>query len=203
MSHLRKQTHIYYYVLKGNLKILADERDKKRLLDIVLEVHQGHSILAFCVTDEEAVFLECAGDIREIREKTERVQDAYGAYLDGRKEKNTGDVPGLSLAQLQEIPASREAILECTRRIHRLPKEKGYVQKISDYWWSSYPPPTPESMDGKWWIRNFCFRFLIRMKRKPGGNCAGTARMKNEQQNREPSFPYLIERKKAKFVTQI
>ncbi len=139
MSHLRKQTHIYYYVLKGNLKILADERDKKRLLDIVLEVHQGHSILAFCVTDEEAVFLECAGDIREIREKTERVQDAYGAYLDGRKEKNTGDVPGLSLAQLQEIPASREAILECTRRIHRLPKEKGYVQKISDYWWSSYP----------------------------------------------------------------
>ena len=35
MSHLRKQTHIYYYVLKGNLKILADERDKKRLLDIV------------------------------------------------------------------------------------------------------------------------------------------------------------------------
>ena len=139
MSHLNSQTHIYYYVLKGNLNVLADERDKKRLLDIVLEVHQGYSICAFCVTDDEAVFLECAGDIRKIREKARQVIESFEAYLDKRKEKDIQADQGLALTELQELPAARECILEYSRRIHRLPVEQGYVHRVSDYWWSSYP----------------------------------------------------------------
>ncbi len=142
MSHLNNQTHIYYYVLKGNQNILADERDKKRLLDIVLEVHQGHSICAFCVTDEEAVFLECAGDIRKIREKARRVTESFEAYLDKRSEKDMRADQGLALTELQELPTGIESVLEYVRRIHRLPVKLGYVCRISDYWWSSYPAYT-------------------------------------------------------------
>ena len=51
--------HIYYYVLQGHLNILADERDKKILLDIVLGIQlaDNFKLYAFCITNETVCLL--------------------------------------------------------------------------------------------------------------------------------------------------
>ena len=55
---------VYCYVMKGSTLLLADERNKKHLLDLLLCAHRACScpVYAFCVTDDAAYFITEAED---------------------------------------------------------------------------------------------------------------------------------------------
>ena len=50
---------IYYHILQGSRYTFADERNKKKLLDIVIATQDQEKwyIYAFCITDDKAYFL--------------------------------------------------------------------------------------------------------------------------------------------------
>ncbi len=139
MSRQWKSGKVYYHVLKGDRFVFADERNKKRLLDIVAELQQKHQLMiyAFCLTDDSAYFiLEAAGRYslehmtREAAVRFRR-QCRYGrppGWSGGR---------GLPRYSASELGSLREIVVR-SREIHRIPLEQGYVRCIGDYWWSSY-----------------------------------------------------------------
>jgi REP element-mobilizing transposase RayT len=126
--------------MKGNRYIFADERIKKKLLDIVLDIQlaESWSIYAFCITDDRAYFMIEAVDHASVKNGMRKVADlffklygnsAWIPYSTRRTDLSTGSEK--ELRSLQDIAV-------CCRQIHRIPVEKGYVNRIHDYWWSSY-----------------------------------------------------------------
>ena len=55
----KSMSDVYCYVMKGSTLLLADERNKKHLLDLLLCAHRACScpVYAFCVTDDAAYFI--------------------------------------------------------------------------------------------------------------------------------------------------
>lgn len=138
MSHQFPERNVYYYIMEGSRYLFADERDKKHLLDLVHDIQRKDNwlIYAFCVIDDSAYFIieaECMDGIsRALQTAAQRLAEAPA----GRRSMNAGkthvSVRGKKLDTLAEIAGY-------CRRIHRLPLEHGYVHRIGDYWWSSYP----------------------------------------------------------------
>ena len=131
--------HVYYFCLKFNSKRLADERDKKKFLDLVLRRQRENcvQVFAFAVLDDEAYF--AAGFPKPLREsdssRLERLCEDWsegGCPEDGRRVKAAD--PGT----MEIIPVeSMEELLRICVNIHLLPVKQGYVKLASDYWWSS------------------------------------------------------------------
>ena len=69
---------VYCYVMKGSTLLLADERNKKHLLDLLLCAHRACScpVYAFCVTDDAAYFITEAEDMYTLQMLQERVTEA-------------------------------------------------------------------------------------------------------------------------------
>lgn len=61
----KSMSDVYCYVMKGSTLLLADERNKKHLLDLLLCAHRACScpVYAFCVTDDAAYFITEAEDM--------------------------------------------------------------------------------------------------------------------------------------------
>ena len=141
MTHLTGQQPFYYYVLKGYTNILADERDKKKLLDIVLGILQeyGFELYAFCITNEEVCLMLGAADQAEI---DKGVRQLIAEFCSWRVKglKNTSDEQSaeeLTVEQIKKLRTEQEVRLQC-REIHCIPLSRNYVAQIKDYWWSSY-----------------------------------------------------------------
>lgn len=133
--------HIYCYVLQGNLNILADERDKKLLLDIVLGIQLAEQfrLYAFCITDEsvhlllgglEKPALSCAAKRMITDFGTQRIKDRQI-----KPQRRTGEC--LTVTEKRMLRSVAEIKEKC-REIHLLPLKLGYVTDIRNYWWSSY-----------------------------------------------------------------
>lgn len=135
----QKARKIYYQTLEGSHCLLADERDKRRFLDILFAVEREEEwlIYAFCLTDDGAYFVIEAGGVSSVRRGVMRAANEflsrYRADLprQGARETFLRSENPKELDSLWEIAA-------CCRQIHRLPLEKGYVSRLDDYWWSSY-----------------------------------------------------------------
>ncbi len=130
---------IYYQILEGNRCLLADERDKKRFLDILssVETEEEWLIYAFCLTDDRAYFVIEANGISSVRRGVLR---AAGEFLRRyRADPSHSEAKELFLRSedLKALDSLGEIAARC-RQIHRLPLEKGYVSRLGDYWWSSY-----------------------------------------------------------------
>lgn len=126
MHYYKQDRIVTYHALVGKQCLLADERDKWRLLQSIASCSRAKSwfVYAFCLTDEGIYVLtesdshtQVQADLRRAVEELPRAEIQSG----GEEE----------LDSLQEIA-------ECCRRIHRIPLERGYVRHIGDYWWSSY-----------------------------------------------------------------
>lgn len=154
MAHLDTNKHIYYYVLQGNSNILSDERDKKKLLDMILSVRRERDfeLYAFCLTDEE-VFLLTGAKRQATLDRAVRVISAeYAAYyVDKHIHAKTTAHSGVKSAaarqdrkryRLETVWKERlnhiQEVRDKCRAIHWIPVEKGYAGRIRDYWWSSY-----------------------------------------------------------------
>ncbi len=139
MPYQNQPGKVYYHVLEGSRFLIADERSKKKLLDIVFDVQRRErwSIYAFCATDDSVFFVtwaDCRSSInRGCREmKLRFLEDCVGLlpYFQ--------DVlPSFHHRILEELRTPGEIAGRC-RLVHRLPVDRGYVTRLGDYWWSSY-----------------------------------------------------------------
>lgn len=140
MSHQINSKKICYHIMKGKRYIFADERNKKKLLDIVLDIQmaEGWHIYTFCITDDCAYFIVEASSKASVLQGMSRAADSYLSFCKNTRwnqgrfaaEKLSGST-AKELRSLQDIAA-------LSRKIHRIPLEEGYVSRIGDYWWSSY-----------------------------------------------------------------
>ena len=135
-SHIGK---VYYHVMKGSRYILADERNKKKLLDTVFHIYQENRwrMYAFCVTDDSAHFMAEAETYQAVRRETGRACDEFFQRCGEKIPRIGGIMRGFAAANtgswiLRGKPPA------CSRYIHRLPLEEGYAARPEDYWWSSY-----------------------------------------------------------------
>lgn len=138
MTQLVKNDKIYYQVMEGTRYLLADERNKKKLLDLLFETRRirGWRTCAFCVTDESAHFITEAQDRLQLDRETEIaawrfLQESEALPVGGR------EAPGWAGLRSEEILSLSELPGRC-RAIHQIPLERGYVERPGDYWWSSY-----------------------------------------------------------------
>ena len=131
---------VYYHVVQGSRYIFSDERNKKRFLDVVAETQgkEEWQIYAFCIMDEQAYFIIEAPCQEIVLDGMHRAERSY-VYLYHQAPGRFGCIPVPAFGE--EITAelgSLDEIADSCRQIHRIPLEKGYVHRISDYWWSSY-----------------------------------------------------------------
>lgn len=146
MSYQNKSIKkVYYHILKGSRYILADERNKKKLLDIVLGIYRENdwNVCAFCVMDESMYFVTEAREQDAVRHEIRRAIDEFFTKCKENIPQLHGCVPFLTSYSLEELDTLETAARYC-RQIHRLPLEAGYVGRIEDYWWSSYRTYTGE-----------------------------------------------------------
>lgn len=133
----KRMTYISCYRLKGDKCLLADERNKKHLLDEILKMHgeKNWPVYVFCVTDEDAyVIMESGGDTTLQEEVEHTIVRFLGCY-EGYLQADTGN--RFYLSDVWQIDRNTE-LLEACKRLHCLPVCLGYVGRPGDYWWSSY-----------------------------------------------------------------
>ncbi len=118
---------VYIYILEGNKYLFAEEQYRKLFLDHLYELKCSDTWLlyAFCFIDPCAMFVIEAENMTQLRERIRLEAER----LLGR--------PDLSV-RVRKL-SSMDEIAACIRKIHICPVQLGYVKKIADYWWSSYP----------------------------------------------------------------
>ncbi|MCD7820230.1 MAG: hypothetical protein LUH07_14480 [Lachnospiraceae bacterium] len=137
MSHLPSERKVYYYVLEGSGYLFADERVKKHMLDLIGELHQRDDwlLFAFCIMDDSAYFIIEAGKISSV---IRTIQYAVRKLLCQSVFSKSSQKREIELSgQTRKLDTLTE-IAYYSRRIYRIPLERGYVSRLEDYWWSSY-----------------------------------------------------------------
>lgn len=132
-------THVQYAYLKSGIKVLADERDKKKFLDFVLRLQQEQKfdIYAFCILDNEAHFL--LGVQEEENEKTEAILGEMGNwYTNHMREQQFQQKRRGRVTKCISGVKDMEKMLTVCLRIHSLPSAQKYAKDLKNYWWSSY-----------------------------------------------------------------
>lgn len=139
MSNKTQARKVYYHVLEGSRLIIADERNKKRLLDIISDIQRQEewSIYAFCVTDDSVFFVTEADCSASIGRGAARIAEQFLKRCSDLLPHLSGVVPEVHPGTARELGGPGEVAGWC-RQIHRLPLDKGYVVRLADYWWSSY-----------------------------------------------------------------
>ena len=130
-------TDIYCYGMKGSTLLLADERNKKHLLDLLLCAHRACScpVYAFCITDDAAYVITEADDTYTLQMLQEQAIRRFWEMYEGFPDPE--GMRYLHMQRIEPIQSMPEFARRC-RAIHRLPLSLGYVRRIGDYWWSSY-----------------------------------------------------------------
>lgn len=139
MANQRETRKVYYHVLEGSRYLIADERNKKRLLDIVFDIQRQEdwAIYAFCVTDDCAFFVTEAACSSSIGRGAGKMAEEFLHRCRETLPRLPGIIPSVHPGILEELNTLHEVAGRC-RQVHRLPLDKGYVARIADYWWSSY-----------------------------------------------------------------
>ncbi|MDO4324349.1 MAG: hypothetical protein Q4C61_17715 [Lachnospiraceae bacterium] len=140
MSYQTVSKKVYYHVMEGRRCIFADERNKRKLLDSVLDIQilEKWNIYAFCITDECAYFITEAVGEASILDGMRSVADSYlKRYREATWNHGRPGEGKLSPGKVKELRSLQDIAVYC-RQIHRIPLEEGYVNRIRDYWWSSY-----------------------------------------------------------------
>lgn len=139
MSYHRGVRKVYYYILEGSRCIFADERNKSKLLDIVLKVQpeEGWLVYAFCLTDDNAYFVIEADGRQAIRSGIQKAGQRFIREWNSYSPNRWCEKPVLRGGDIETLESLQEIVFRC-RQIHRLPLQKQYVRRLEDYWWSSY-----------------------------------------------------------------
>jgi hypothetical protein len=139
MPYQRKARKVYYHVLRGSRFIIADECNKKKLLDVIRAIQQqeGWSIYAFCLMDDSAYLVTEADDGSSICRGSVNISERFLQMCGETLQCLSGSMPVICPGEPEELTTLSEIAARC-RQIHWIPQNKGYVMKLRDYWWSSY-----------------------------------------------------------------
>jgi hypothetical protein len=139
VSSEKKHRKVYYHVLEGSRFLIADERNKKRLLDIIQDIQQKEdwTIYAFCIMDDCAYFVTEADAISSIIRGAASIAEQFLQTYGENVTCLTGTPPTVRPGVPEELASLPEIAGRC-RQIHWIPLELGYVGRLRDYWWSSY-----------------------------------------------------------------
>lgn len=164
MLYRRKIRKVYYHVVEGSHYLFADERHKKKLLDILSEIEKEEEwlIYAFCLTDDCAYFIIEAPGAGAVRRGIQRLANRFLSQYRAELPRSGNQGIFLSSTTLDELDSLSEIAI-CCRQIHRIPLEKGYVSCLDDYWWSSYITYTG---DYEWELVD-CRAFLLYFSANP------------------------------------
>lgn len=123
-------------ILRGENQLLADERDKKKFLDLVEEQKKEKEldIFAFCVTDEDCHFLVSGESEEKLVQAAEAVVKNFAAYYEANHD---GEKAQLIRENKSRELMDHEELIESCRRIHMIAIEQKLALKPEDYWWSS------------------------------------------------------------------
>ncbi|MCC8049873.1 MAG: hypothetical protein LIP10_04335 [Clostridiales bacterium] len=138
MKQVLKEKQVYCFTMESGHCLFADERDKKHMLDLVGEIRKRNNwdLYAYCIMDNAAYFVIGANQITQaVRELQSAVLNLlrHGIYGQNRRKA------GVELSTHTKRLATFVQIADCCREIHRIPLRQGYVKRLEDYWWSSYP----------------------------------------------------------------
>lgn len=139
MSHQKQSRNVYYHVVQGNHYIFADERNKRKLLEILHKVQQteGWFTYAFCITDTRAFFITESRDRKSLEEGIRNIFSVFVRQCRGRIYLEEDPFSDLIFSRPRQL-ISLEQIVDYCRFIHQLPVQEGYTARPEDYWWSSY-----------------------------------------------------------------
>ncbi len=131
--------NVYYHILEGNCYAFADERTKKKLLDLICAAQReaGWTVYAFCVADDGAHFVTESESLIQINTDFAHIADLFRQECRRTLPDWWGEAVDIRIGEGKQLCTERE-IVECCRRIHLLPLERSYVEHPGDYWWSSY-----------------------------------------------------------------
>lgn len=132
-----KETEIFYVILSAKDRPFADERDKKKLLDLVAEVkgQEDLDIFAFCVTDEEGHFLVSGQSDQKLKLASEGLIRGLSFYYKKERQEPKG---GFTKRMKFRKFMTEDEILESCLKMHLIPMEQKLARNPEDYWWCSY-----------------------------------------------------------------
>jgi len=141
MTRISTEKKVYRYTMEGSRYLFADERVKMHLIDLVGELHHrdGWLLFTFCILDDSAYFILGTEKISSV---VRTIQSTVRKRLWQPSELQAVREARMDLSGQVEKLETLTAIADCSREIHRLPLERGYVRSLEDYWWSSYPTYT-------------------------------------------------------------
>ena len=127
---------VYHDVLWAEKQPFADERDKKKLLELVAEQKKERKldIFAFCVTDEECHFLVSGDSESDLSQAAVSVIDQFSTYYETC---HNGENMCLVRENRSQKLMDLEELIEDCCRIHKIATEQKLAEKPEDYWWSS------------------------------------------------------------------
>ena len=127
---------VYHDVLWAEKQPFADERDKKKLLELVAEQKKERKldIFAFCVTDEECHFLVSGDSESDLNQAAVSVIDQFSTYYETC---HNGENMCLVRENRSQKLMDLEELIEDCCRIHKIATEQKLAEKPEDYWWSS------------------------------------------------------------------
>lgn len=134
-----KNIKVYDGVLACSRLLLADERNKKKLLDMFLGALQSEEwpLYAFCMTDDRVYFvLGCSG-LNSLRKCLAGISGRFLSECREMLPHFVGVEPQIISGEMRELNSLQEIVGRCMQ-IHQIPLKKGYVERLEDYWWSSY-----------------------------------------------------------------
>ena len=127
---------VYHDVLWAKKQPFADERDKKKLLELVAEQKKERKldIFAFCVTDEECHFLVSGDSESDLSQAAVSVIDQFSTYYETC---HNGENMCLVRENRSQKLMDLEELIEDCCRTHKIATEQKLAEKPEDYWWSS------------------------------------------------------------------
>lgn len=128
---------VFYEILRADDQPFADERDKKKFLDLIIEVKKRvHvDIFAFCITDEEGHFLVSNRSARILALAEQDLLQSFSSYYGKRYQKT---YKGLTREMRFRKYMTDEEIMYSCLKLHLIPMKRKLARSLEDYWWSSY-----------------------------------------------------------------
>lgn len=139
MSHQTPVKRVFFHGLKGNKYAFADERTRKHLLNIMEEIQSNSNwkIYAFCMTDQEAYFVIEAKSLIALSRDLAIAAEHFEELCRKMLPKWWSESIHLQVGEGKRLRTEEEIKQYCCL-LHQIPLKYGYVERLCDYWWSSY-----------------------------------------------------------------
>lgn len=139
MLQQKKTKKVFLHILHGNEYAFADERTRSYLIGCMEKVSRESDwqLYAFCMTNQKVYFVFEAKSLAALNRDLARLIDDFQKVCQQKLPDWWYRAMQIWIGQAKRLGSEQE-MKECCCLIHKLPLKYGYVERLSDYWWSSY-----------------------------------------------------------------